>query len=75
MKLFTWHSTGHIRCHHQSYREADVYGERLPQGVSTEDGLSDWATAKQLTHREEDNSKFLTYICSIDLNLSSKIKL
>lgn len=38
---FTRHSTGHIRCHHQSYGEADVDGERLPQGVSTEDGLSD----------------------------------
>lgn len=55
---FTRHSTGHIRCHHQSYREADVDGERLPQGVSTEDGLSDWATAKQLTNKEEDNSSF-----------------
>lgn len=50
---FTWNSTGHIRCHHQAYREADVDGEGFAQGVSTEDGLSDGAAAKQLTNREE----------------------
>lgn len=54
---FTWNSTSHVRCHHQSHREADVDGERLTQGVSTQDGLSDWAAAKQLTNSEEENSR------------------